>query len=224
MCAYKPEIRSEDDLAKLVSVYGFLPFSRNSIPGFSVEEHTPSAFWFVDGVEGPWEWKGPAIEDTGCAYGKFFHGKSGFISFEWFLDYANWKRDGYDFDARSDEGLVRYKDRLAYEVLQENGSLISRVWRELCGISKRGEFDSIVSRLQAQGYVTTSGFEYSVARDGSQYGWGLARYTTPELLFGEAFTEHVYERSPEESRERIEAHLHALLPSATGRQIKAVIG
>ena len=87
-------ISSEKDLAAMVETYGFLPLLKNSIPGFSVEEHTPPELWFADGVDGPWEWKGPVIAETGCAYGKFFSGKAGFISREWFLDFANYRRDG----------------------------------------------------------------------------------------------------------------------------------
>lgn len=34
-------------------------------------------------------------------------------------------------------------------------------------------------------------------------GWGVAEYSTPEKLFGQAFSEEVYRREPEESRKRI---------------------
>ena len=37
------------------------------------------------------------------AYGKFFDKKSGFISKKWFSYFANYRRDGYDFDALWDE-------------------------------------------------------------------------------------------------------------------------
>lgn len=63
------KIYSASDLSRLVQEYGFLPLFKNQIPGFSVEEHTPPELWFADGVEGPWEWKGPVIRETGCAYG-----------------------------------------------------------------------------------------------------------------------------------------------------------
>ena len=217
-------IHSQSDLSSLVEACGFLPFFRSAVPGFSVEEHTPSDLWFADGVEGPWEWKGPVIRETGCAYGKFFQGKAGFITREWYLDFANYRRDGYDFDARCDEGLMRYQDKLVYSVLEENGSLVSRQWRELSGIKNRGEFDSPVGRLQMLGYVMTSDFEYSLTKDGVPYGWGLSRYTTPELLFGEDFSSHVYQRSPEASKERIERYLKDLLPGATARQLSRIIG
>ena len=207
-------IHSQSDLADMVENFGFLPLLKNQIPGFSVEDHTPSELWFADGVDGPWEWKGPVIRETGCAYGKFFHGKAGFISAEWFPDFANYRRDGYDFDARYDDGLSRYQDKIVYDILAEHSSLISREWRRLAGIEKRGEFDAIVSRLQMQGYVTTVDFEYAKSRNGKPYGWGLARYTTPETYFGEAFSKHVYDRDPQESRQRIWDYVRSLVPQA----------
>ena len=128
------KIYSSSDLSRLVQEYGFLPLLKNQIPGFSVEEHTPPELWFADGVEDPWEWKGPVIRETGCAYGKFFHGKAGFISMEWFPDFANYRRDGYDFDARYDDGFARHQDKLVYDVLAEHPSLLSREWRKLVGM------------------------------------------------------------------------------------------
>ena len=216
-------IHSPSDLAKMVQKYGFLPLLRNHIPGFSVEDYTPPELWFTE-LDGPWEWKGPVIQMTGCAYGKFFHGKAGFISAEWFPDFANYRRDGYDFDARYEDGLARYQDKQVYDILLEYHSLISKEWRRLAGISKRSEFDSIVSGLQMQGYVTTVDFEYTKSRNGKIYGWGLARYATPETFFGKAFTDHVYERSPEQSREKIVAHLKKILPQADAKSIDRLVG
>lgn len=83
-------IQSEAELAALVQEVGFLPLFQNEIHGFSVEDHTPAALWFSDEADGPWEWKGPVIRSGGCVYGKFFHGKAGFISMDWFPDFANY--------------------------------------------------------------------------------------------------------------------------------------
>lgn len=68
-----------------MQVCGFLLFLKNRIPCFSVEEHTLLELGFVDGIDGLWEWKGPVIQEAGCAYREVFHGKSGFISAEWFM-------------------------------------------------------------------------------------------------------------------------------------------
>ena len=108
-------IKTQKDLEKAVEAYGILPLFRNAIPGFSVEEHTVPEAWF-SGEEGVWEWKGPVIRNTGCAYGKFFGNKAVFISMDWFPDFANYRRDGYDFDARFEDGLASYKDRTLYKL------------------------------------------------------------------------------------------------------------
>ena len=217
-------IRTEEDLAEFVEAWGFLPLLKNRIPGFSVEEHTPPQLWFADGVDGPWEWKGPVIRETGCAYGKFFHGKAGFVSREWFPDFANYRRDGYDFDARYDEGLVRRQDKLVYDVLAEYDSLISREWRRLAGIRSRSEFDAAVTRLQLQGYVTTIDFEYARDKNGRAYGWGLARYAVPERHWGREFAKSVYARTPAESGERILARLRGLLPGEAEEELLRILG
>ena len=53
-------------------------------------------------------------------------------------------------------------------------------------------------------------FEYSIDRHDNRYGWGIARYTTPETLYGPLRTE----RTPAESFERICEHLRRLFPDA----------
>ncbi len=216
-------ICSEKALADTVLEYGFLPLLKNQITGFSVEEHTPPEYWFAENVDGPWEWKGPVIRRTGCAYGKFFAGKAGFISREWYCDFANYRRDGYDFDARYDDGLARREDKMVYDILADYPSLLSKEWRQLAGIKKRGEFDAIVSRLQMLGYVITADFEYAMGKNGKPYGWGLARYATPEAFFGEDFTSRVYERDPKLSGERVAARLSELCPQATAAQITKIL-
>ena len=103
-------IQTEDELLRAITAYGFLPFFQNDIPGFSVEEMTDPSVWFMEGVPGPWEWKGPLAASQQVVYGKFFHRKSGFISRAWFADWLNVRRDGYDLDARFDDHLASYRD------------------------------------------------------------------------------------------------------------------
>ncbi len=119
-----PVIRSADELCEAVDRFGFVPFFRNSIPGFSVAEACPPELWFADGVDGPWEWKGPVIRASGCAYGKFFGGKAVWISKEWFPEFANYRRDGYDYDARVDDGLARARDARIMQAPTDNPSLL----------------------------------------------------------------------------------------------------
>ena len=54
----------------------------------------------------PWIWRTVAAGSGEVAYGKLFDNKAGFVSLEWLPVFANWRRDGYDFDARWDDGVV----------------------------------------------------------------------------------------------------------------------
>ena len=77
------KLRTADNLVERVEKYGFIPFFRNKIAGFSIQEMADPSLWFADDADGPWEWKGPAIRTGRVAYGKFFRAKAGYISLSW---------------------------------------------------------------------------------------------------------------------------------------------
>ena len=217
-------LRCPDDVAELTEALGFLPFFANGIPGFSVEEHTPRELWFTE-ADGPWEWKGPIARTKRCLYGKFFGGKAGFISLEWFPDFANYRRDGFDFDSRYESGLASRRDMNVYDTVSRYGTVLSKKLKSLCGYSKGGEkgFDGVITRLQMQTYVCVADFEYMRDKYGKQYGWGVARYSTPEELFGYEAVTSAYSREPAESLERILDHLKKVLPEADGARLLKMI-
>lgn len=208
-------VRSFEDLTDAVERFGIVPLFKNSIPGFSVEEHVVPEVWFSDG-EGVWEWKGPVIRQTGCAYGKLFEKKAAFVSAELYRELANCRRDGYDFDARYEDGLAQRRDMELYDLVEKNAPVLSRSLKAMGDYRKGGrtDFDTSMNRLQEQCYIIISDFVYSRDRYGTAYGWGIAEYTTPEQFYGKSFTEHVYNRSPAESRGLILDRLRALLPHA----------
>ena len=214
-------IRTKQDMADAVQTVGFLPLFRNSVPGFSIEERAAPEAWF-SGESGVWEWKGPVIRETGCAYGKFFEKKAAFVSAEWFPDFANFRRDGYDFDARFDDGLASFQDKALFELVDANAPIVSKRLKELGDYRKGGRkgFDTSMSRLQAQCYCVISDFVYPADKRGKQYGWGVAEYSTPEKFMGNRFAEAVYQRTPEESRRRVSEYLRRLLPHATEAAIQ----
>lgn len=217
-------IRTKEDLEHAVDSLGFLPFFENSIPGFSLEENVDPSVWF--GSEpGPWEWKGPVIRETGCAYGKFFEQKAVFVSKDWFPDFANYRRDGYDFDARYDDGLAPFRDKELFDLLDETAPIMTGDLRDKGQYRKGGKkgFENIITRLQAQCYVLISDFKYKKDKQGRQYGWGVAEYSTPEKLMGGDFTSRVYERSPEESYARVLEHLQKLLPYVDEPSIRKIL-
>ena len=222
----RPTIKTIKDLELIVEDWGFLPFFRGRIPGFSVGEIADPSIWYDEGDFSVWDWKGPVIQDLKCAYGKFFEKKAAFISREWFFDFANYRRDGYDYEGMIEDELVSYKDRKLYELVAENGPVLSKELKALGNYRKGGNtgFDTSITRLQMQGFVLVNDFKYMTDRYGKEYGWGVAEYATPEWFFGDEFVKKTYSRSPEESYERIFKHLKGLFPEATDADIKKVLG
>ena len=217
-------IKSPADLIETINKYGFLPYFKNSIEGFSIEEHIEPRYWFGD-EDGAWEWKGTVIQKTNCAYGKFFEHKAVYISKEWFPDFANYRRDGYDFDALYDDGLARHTDKVLYDLIDKSAPVISKELKKLGNYRKGGNkgFDTSITRLQEQCYVIISNFVYMTDKHGQPYGWGVADYSTPEKFMGDDFTKKVYQREPQESYELIYEHLKKILPSAADGQIKKIL-
>ena len=218
-------IKTKQDLVDAVDRCGFVPLFANSVPGFSIEEHVDEAVWFNGTGDGVWEWKGPVIRETGCAYGKFLEKKAVFVSREWFPDFANYRRDGYGFDARYDDGLAPFRDKEFYDLLDETAPIMTGDLRDKGQYRKGGKkgFEGIITRLQTQCYVVISDFKYKKDKHGKQYGWGVAEYSTPEKLMSGEFTEKVYACSPEESHDRVLGHLRELLTWADEAAIRKML-
>ena len=225
MAGFDFRVRTQDDLVDAVERFGIVPLFRNSIPGFSVEEHVDPRAWFSATEDGVWEWKGPVIRRAGCAYGKFFERKAAFVSRELFPELANYRRDGYDFDARYDDGLASRADLELFELLDESAPVLSGTLKARGGYGKDGRkgFDASINRLQEQCYVLIDDFVYQQDRFGRTYGWGVAEYSTPEKWLGADFTERVYRRAPEESREIVLERLATLCPRAEEKALRSFL-
>ena len=218
------KLRSAEDVIRLVQEIGFLPFSANEICGFAVQECCPpERFAAVFG--GPWEWKGPIARSKKCFYGKFFKGKMGFISLEHFPDFANYRRDGYDFDSRCDDGLVPYKDKYIFDTVKKDGSVLSTDLKALCNYRKNGNtgFETIITRLQMETYLCIPDIFYMQDKNGKPYGWGVAQYSTPEAIVGYKVVSSAYKRKPQESLQKIIQHLSCVLPDVPQSQIEKLI-
>ena len=104
--------QSWEELIGLIDEVGFLPLFKNEVDSFSAEENTSDLYWWTgDEEQDSWEWRRLIARSGRVAYGKFFGGKAGFISRAWFPHFANWRRDGYDFDSRWDEELATMRQK-----------------------------------------------------------------------------------------------------------------
>jgi hypothetical protein len=221
-----PIIKDARQLADLVRELGFLPLFRCEINGFSLQECTPAGYWFVKDVEGPWEWREEVAAGGEIAYAKLFNKKAGFISREWYPDFANYRRDGYDFDARYDDGLASMPSKAIMDVLLEHeGGLLSNDLKQLAGFGKSGAkgFDTAMTHLQMQTYITARQFEYKHDKEGRPYGWGVGRYAVSENVFGAEWVTSRYAAKPAESKERIAEQAARLFPDAGVKQIDKLI-
>ncbi len=222
-------IGSMEGLIDVIDEMGFVPFFANEIEGFSIEEHIADGCWYNDADEGfwpAWEWKGPVITRMKCAYGKFLRNKAMYISAKWFPDFANFRRDGYDFDARYDDGLASFYDKELYELLDSNAPIMSKELKQTGGYGgKNGRkgFDTMITRLQKQCYVVISDFQYLKDKFGNEYGWGVAEYSTPERFLGKKFCNSVYKRTPEESYARVVKQFKKILPDAENGEIERIL-
>lgn len=218
-------IRKKEDLINAIEEYGIVPFFSNEIKGFSLEENCDPKVYFSE-QPGLWEWKGPVIQETRCAYGKFFRKKAAYISRKWYYDFANYRRDGYDFEARVSDGLVNYNEEFLYNIIASRHSILSKTAKDIGGYVRpreRGKdsweprkgFDTTITALQMKGYVLITDFDYETDRKGEFYGWGIARYATPEEFYGKSFAKNCYRRSPEESYQRLLRQLKKINPEAS---------
>ena len=223
-------ITNVEDLIHYIHQVGFLPLFRSDIPGFSAEEHTASEDWFCGVPEkDPWEWRKIIVAGGEIAYGKFFDNRAGFISREYLPAFVNYRRDGYDFDARWDDELASVRSRKIMDLFsgeQSDRELYSFEMKKLAGFGSGGEknFEGVVARLQMQMYLCVWDFRRRKNKNGDEYGWGIAIYCLPEHIFGDVFVKSEYKDDPKESARKIICRLKDLYPDATDRQIVRSLG
>lgn len=82
-----PKVASTD-LMEFINTIGFLPFFRNNIPGFSLEECVDWKYWFPGD-----------------------NSKAGFINSEGFPDFANFNRQGLSKGTKQYMRKLQYKER-----------------------------------------------------------------------------------------------------------------
>lgn len=220
-------IRTVEQLEDYVNQIGFLPLFKNEINGFSVEEHTYGPDWWSgDEKLDPWEWRRLIAAGGRIAYGKFFDNKAGFLSLDWLPAFANWRRNGYDFDARWDDEKASFRQKKLMDLFESGEPLYSFEMKEKAGFGKGGEknFEGTLTSLQMQNYLVVRDFRQRKNKAGLPYGWHIALYTTPEAIWGYDAVTACYKEAPEVSKENIYDRARQQFPAATEAQLKKVFG
>ena len=224
--AYDFYVKTKQDLIDALQEYGVIPYFAGSIPGFSLEEHCPGYVLFNDTEENTWEWKGPVIRATGCAYGKFFDRKAGFISMPWFPIFANYRRDGYDYEGMYEDGKLNGRGKKILDTLQldEDAAgleMMSGELRKRAAVEKG--FDNVLIDLQMQSFLLISRFGQKRNKRGEAYGWHLPFFMTPETKWGYDAVNSCSEK-PEVSRERLMEQMRKICPEASKQEIRKILG
>lgn len=218
------EIHNCVEMTAHIRQVGMLPLLNMNLGNWSAEAVVDEECQYIRFPDGGWEWqlwqwKGQIIQETQCAYGKFFAGKAGFITQEWWADFCNYRRSKYPYPpVGSIEETILF-------TLKEHGSMITRELRKACGFDgprMRSRFDAYITRLQMATYIVTQDFIYPEDKHGRPYGWGWALLTTPEQWLGADVC--VTDNTVEQSKHRLITQLRVLLPDATNAQIKKILG
>lgn len=219
-------VRTPEQLIGRINGIGFLPLFRNSVPGFSVEEMTFGPDWWTGNEQiDPWEWRRVLADSGQVAYGKFFDGKAGFISLSWLPDFANWRRDGYDFDSLWEDEKASFRQKKIMDRFEEKDEWFSFDLKRKAGFGPDGEknFSGILTDLMMRTYVVVRDFRCRLNREGRPYGWQVAVYTTPEKIWGYDAVASAYREKPEASREKVYGRVRRLYPLATEGQIRKIL-
>lgn len=219
-------VKTAGELSKVIEDIGFLPLFKNSVPGFSVEEMTASdSWWSGRDDEDPWQWREVIAEEGRIAYGKLFCNRAGFVSRDWYPCLASYRRDGYDFDSRYEDGLASYRSKKIMDLLEIREAMLSNEIKSAAGFIKGGEkgFESTISLLQMQTYITVRAFRQRRNKRNEGYGWPVAVYCLSERLFGEEHVRSMYHLSAPEAKESVVSHLAKKFPQASVSDINKAV-
>ncbi len=230
-------IRTWQELINWINEIGFLPLFANEIEGFSAEEHVSPDFWWTgDRQQDPWEWREIIAASHQVAYGKFFNNKAGFISVEWLPCFANFRRNGYDFDARWEDGLASRREKAVMDQLTgidtdgnitfPDNQILSTELKKKAGFGKNGEknYPGIITGLQMQTYLVISDFHRRTNKRGGEYGMPVSVLLPPEAVWGYETVTAAYAEKPEESWQRIISRVKENYPAADEKDIIRLIG
>jgi hypothetical protein len=219
-------IKTSKELTTFVNEIGFLPLFKNNVVGFSVEEMTATDSWWAGRPEeDPWQWREVIAGEGEVAYGKLFCNRAGFVSREWYPYLASYRRDGYDFDSRYEDGLASHRAKKIMDVLAICEALPSNEMKAAAGFGKGGEkgFEGTMTQLQMQTYITVRSFQKRSNKKNEEYGWPVAIFSTSENLFGENHVRSAYHISPKEAKAKIIAGIKTKYPHASEAEIEKVI-
>ena len=237
----------------VIREYGIIPFFRNSVPGWSIEEKTAPGCWFDDdeGELGPWDWKIDCVRTGDIAYGKFLGGKAAFATVQWYRHLMAWRRSqpkyrmalGERYTATSSgERLMKVLAPAALAAIRESGALEAKDLRRVCSeavtpslVRSLGAKYKPLLRPSVKKNIVDSVVQFLQMGTWSVIGDFERVYRGPDLTYSgwqhasNTTPDELFEISPEtglppeESREAIITHVMSLVPSAERNSLLKLI-
>ena len=222
-------ITSPETMIAAIKKVGIIPFFRNGVPGWSVEELTAPGYWLWDEGDnlGPWDWKIDAVQTGEIAYGKFLGGKAAFATVEYYRELMNWRRSLPKYRVALGEGnptgslkltasekIMHTLGPVVLEAIRENGTMEMKELRQIC-IEKVGAripgtqleikkniMDSVMAWLQMGTWTVIGDFTRVYRGPNLTYsGWQRTSNTSPKALFGTEWRGEAGEEKVEGARD-----------------------
>lgn len=174
------KIYCEEDLIAAVNEYGMINFW----------DDNKLSTWTLSGVNFNrlWSIRENVVNSKKVAYGKFMCKKSTFVSLELLPALCALRRDGYDFDSLSDEGLCPHREALVMDAVNAASEPVPS-YALGKSLAMKG-YDAVVSSLQNKTYLCVT-FKKSMM--------GTTLLSKPEDIFGYDFVRSAYGNSVEQN-------------------------
>ena len=155
---------------------------------------------------------------------------------EWLPYFANFRRDGYDFDARWEDGLASRREKKIMDLLTETDEggdvtfpdkqILSTDLKKEAGFGKGMDknFPGITTGLQMQTYLVITGFRRRKNKKGGEYGMPVSILQPPEAVWGYETVASAYKEEPAVSRRRVIDRGLEKFPGSDEAGIVRVIG
>ncbi len=209
-------LNSAESMIQAVRTVGIIPFFRNAVKGFSIQDMTARGYWFNDPETelGPWDWKIDAVRTGEIAYGKFLlGGKASFATVQWYRELMNYRRAQKKYQP---EGL----DLDVFNAIREAGTISPSELRKSFKL-KKNQIDSIITRLEMDTLVVVGDITRVYRGPDLHYnGWQRSSVCRPDSLFE---TDESPARSAEDSYRILSDRIRAFFPDAAESQIRKIL-
>lgn len=185
---------------------------------------TPVKWHCGDPEADPWEWRMRVLEERqDIAYSKLFFKTSGFITREWYPKFISVRRNGETFEDAYARGSVSYTAKRIYDIISDGEVALHEI-KALGGFGKedKARFERALVELQMRMFITMTGRQQKLNKDGIGYGWNSTVFATVEHFWEKRdFT--IPALDPEESYRDIKAQIKFLNPVAEERVIRKFV-